>query len=129
METTIIAGNIGKDPELRRTQNGDPILGFSVAVDQGKDSQGNKRDAKWFDCSIWGKRAEALQPYLSKGMKVTVSGRISARENNGRAYLNLSVNELTMQGGGQPRTGGGYQDHAAAAQHMERSVMGDEILF
>jgi len=44
MEMLIIAGTVGKDAVLRRTQNNDAVLSFSVAVDQGKDKNGNKRD-------------------------------------------------------------------------------------
>lgn len=101
MQILTIAGNVGRDAELRHTQGGDDVLGFSVAVDNGKDKQGNKRDATWYDCSIWGKRATALQSYITKGTKLTLTGRPSARAHDGKAYLQLSVNELTFQGGGQ----------------------------
>lgn len=103
MEITAIAGNIGRDPQLRNTQGGDQVLGFSVAVDQGKDRNGNKREAKWFDCSVWGKRATALEPYLRKGMKVSISGRVSARAHEGKAYLQIMVDQLTMMGDGGQR--------------------------
>ena len=113
METLIISGNVGPRVELRRTQNGDPVLNFSVAVDQGKDTQGNKRDAKWFECALWGKRAEALERYITKGSKVTVSGRPTAREHNGKAYLGCNVQEITLMGGGERREeAGGHSDTA-----------------
>ncbi len=116
MQNLIIAGNVGKDAELRRTNGGDPVLNFSVAVDNGKDKQGNKRDSTWFDCSIWGKRAEALERHITKGTKLALSGRPTARAYNEKAYLGISVNELTFmggqgQGGGSdrgPSTGYGY---------------------
>lgn len=122
MQILMIAGNIGKDAELRTTQKGDKVAGFSVAVDNGKDANGNRRDSTWYDCSLWGKRGEALCQYLTKGSKVTVTGRPTAREHNGKAYLGLSVDEITLQGGGQsqghpdpgrqapPSQGSGYQD-------------------
>jgi single-strand DNA-binding protein len=66
MENLIIAGTVGKDAVLRRTGNNDAVLGFSVAVDQGKDKNGKKRDTKWYDASIWGKRAESLQSYITQ---------------------------------------------------------------
>lgn len=128
METTIIAGNIGKKPELRRSPDHDPRLVFSVAVDQGKDKSGNKRDSKWFDCTIFGKRAEALEPYLAKGMKVTVSGRVSAREYQGKAYLQLAVNEITMQGGGS-RYGDESQSHGDSQESAHGGSYDDEIPF
>jgi len=104
MQKLTIAGNVGKDAELRRTQSGDAVLGFSLAVDNGKDKNGNKRDATWFDCSIWGKRAEALQSHITKGSKLVLIGRPTAREHNGKVYMGISVDDLTFMGGGQERS-------------------------
>jgi single-strand DNA-binding protein len=120
METLIIAGTVGKDAELRRTNNGDAVLGFSVAVDQGKDKNGQKRDAKWYDASLWGKRAESLQSYITKGTKLTLQGRPTAREHEGKVYMGIVVNELAFQGGVSQRDtsqrdqGGGYQQPLGA---------------
>lgn len=101
MQILTIAGTVGKDAVLRTTQGGEPVLNFSMAVDNGKDANGNKRDATWFDCSIWGKRATSLQNHIAKGSKLTLSGRPTARAHDGKAYLGLTVNELSFQGGGQ----------------------------
>lgn len=101
MQILTIAGTVGKDAVLRTTQGGEPVLSFSLAVDNGKDANGNKRDATWFDCSIWGKRATSLQNHIAKGSKLTLSGRPTARAHDGKAYLGLTVNELSFQGGGQ----------------------------
>jgi single-strand DNA-binding protein len=115
METLIIAGTVGKDAELRRTNNGDAVLGFSVAVDQGKDKNGQKRETKWYDASLWGKRAESLQSYITKGTKLTLQGRPTAREHQGKVYMGIAVNDLTFMGGvsqrdtSQQDQGGGYQ--------------------
>lgn len=98
MQILTIAGNVGKNAELRRTQGGDPVLSFSIAVDNGKDRDGNKRPATWFDCSVWGKRAEGLEPHIRKGDKLAVSGRPSARAHDGKAYLGINVDQLTFQG-------------------------------
>ena len=103
MQKLIISGNVGKDAELRKTGGGDPVLGFSLAVDNGKDRDGNKRDSTWYDCSIWGKRAEALQNHITKGSKLTLIGRPTARCHNDKAYLGISVDDLTFMGGGQER--------------------------
>jgi single-strand DNA-binding protein len=125
MEMLIIAGTVGKDAELRRTNNGDAVLGFSVAVDQGKDKNGNKRETRWYDASLWGKRAESLQSYIVKGTKLTLQGRPTAREHEGKVYMGISVNDLTFMGGSQrdknqqsdnndngdyPPPNGGYND-------------------
>jgi single-strand DNA-binding protein len=101
MQILTIAGTVGKDAVLRTTQGGEPVLSFSLAVDNGKDANGNKRDATWFNCSIWGKRATSLQNHIAKGSKLTLSGRPTARAHDGKAYLGLTVNGLSFQGGGQ----------------------------
>lgn len=110
MQILTIAGNVGKDPVLRTTQSGDDVLGFSVAVDTGKDGSGNKRDPLWVDCSLWGKRARSLQPHITKGSKLALSGRPTVRAHDGKAYLGLSISDLTFMGGNQSSgDGGGYQ--------------------
>ena len=124
MHSTVIAGNVGKDAVLRRTNNGDAVLGFSVAVDNGKDKNGNKRDSTWFNCSVWGKRAESLEAYITKGTKLTLSGRVDVDVYEGKGSLKLSVNELTFQGGGsQEREPTKYAEHDAPA----RDELNDDI--
>lgn len=102
MQTLIIAGNVGKDAVLRRTNEGEPVLGFSIAVDNGKDREGKDRPSTWFDCAVWGKRAEGLAKHIVKGSKLTVSGRPTSRVHDGKAYLGINVDNLTFQGGPKP---------------------------
>ena len=133
MQVLIIAGNVGKDAVLRRTNSGDAVLGFSVAVDNGKDKQGNKRDSTWYDCSIWGKRAESLERHITKGTKLTLTGRPTAREHNGKAYLGLSVNDLTFMGGssGGADRGGDYGGGSGGGDYQAPPArnLDDEVPF
>lgn len=99
MQTLIIAGNVGKDAVLRRTNSGEPVLGFSIAVDNGKDANGNERPSTWYDAAVWGKRAESLEKHITKGSKLVVTGRPTSRVHEGKAYLGINVNELTFMGG------------------------------
>ena len=114
MISMTVAGNVGRDAQLRRTQGGDPVLGFSVAVDMGKDKNGNKRDAVWVNCSIWGKRAESLETYITKGTKLVLTGRPGVNIYEGKGSLTLSVSDLTFMGGSQQRRSdedrGGYDE-------------------
>lgn len=105
MQVLTIAGNVGKDAELRQA-SGKDVLNFSVAVDNGKDGQGEKRPATWYDCAIWGDRASKLEPYIKKGTKLTLTGRPTARAHEGKAYLGLTVNDFTFQGSSQQGDGG-----------------------
>jgi single-strand DNA-binding protein len=104
MKTITIAGNIGKDAELRSTQGGDKVAGFSVAVES---REGKEKTTIWFDVSIWGKRAEALSQYLTKGTRVAVSGDLGKREYEGKTYLTVKADQVTLLGGGQ-RDDSGY---------------------
>lgn len=101
MQTITIAGRIGRDAEVRTTQGGDSVCGFTVAVDyrKGRDKQTN-----WWRVSLWGKRGEALSQYLTKGSNVTVSGSFELGEYDGKPQLNINASEVALQGGGQERS-------------------------
>lgn len=95
MKSIVVAGNITKDAVMRRTQTGEPVTGFSVAVNDHRD----KDKTLFFDCSLWGKRGDALVPYLKKGAKVCVAGELGMREHEGRTYLTVNANEVSLMGG------------------------------
>lgn len=63
----IITGlaRLGRDAEVRHTAGGDVVASLSLAVSYGK--RGPEQATQWIDASMWGKRAEALAPYLTKG--------------------------------------------------------------
>lgn len=132
MQQLTLAGTVGKDAELRHTGGGDDVLSFSLAIDNGKDKDGNKRDATWFDCSLWGKRAKSLAAHIRKGDKLAVTGRPTAREYNGKAYLGCTINDLTFMGGGKrDDAGGGYDQGGgySAPPTGGAGDMDDEIPF
>ncbi len=130
MQKLFIAGTIGKDAEVRYTKgNGDAVASFSVAVDNGKDKQGNKRDATWFDCSVWGKRGESLAPYLKKGGSVSIIGRPTAREYNGKVYLGVNVDEITLQGGNSKSNNSNTESYSSGSSQSVQDDMNDEIPF
>lgn len=98
MNSITVAGQIGRDIEIRHLANGDAIGSFSVADSQGKDKL-----TIWWRCQIWGKRAESLAPYLLKGQSVTVSGSVTQREyeKDGvkQTAMEIRVNDVALQGG------------------------------
>lgn len=75
--TIIVVGNLGRDPEMRYTPNGQAVTSFSVAV---SDGFGDRKKTIWFRVSTWDKTAETCNNYLKKGSKVVVEGRLSANE-------------------------------------------------
>lgn len=99
MNNITIAGQLGRDAEVRFLNNGDPVASFSVADSQGKD-----KPTIWWSCSLFGKRAESLSPYLLKGQSVTVSGNVTERaytDKNGqeRKAMDIRVADVALQGG------------------------------
>lgn len=90
MNLLIITGNLTKEPQLRHTQDGKPVLGFTLANNQGF---GERQHTEFYACSLWGQRAEKLQPYLRKGSKVTIQGehRTERREHEGKVYFDNRV--------------------------------------
>ena len=105
MKNITIAGNIGKDAVTRTIPNsGDKVTSWSVAVEE---RQGQEKRTIWFDCNLWGKRGEALAQYLTKGGKVAVSGELSTREHEGKTYLTIRADQVTLLGG---KSDGGRDD-------------------
>ncbi len=78
----ILVGNLGRDAEMRFTAGGTPVATVSLATtERFKDRDGNqKEDTQWHRIVIWGKTAESLHEYLTKGKQIYVEGRIQTRE-------------------------------------------------
>lgn len=108
----MLTGNLTRDGELRVARTGTQVLTFGAAVN---DRRRNAQTGEWedypnfFDCTLFGPRAEALRPYLLKGVKVAVEGRLrySSWEKDGerRSRVTVIVDELEfMSRNGQPAT-------------------------
>ncbi len=76
--TIIVAGNLGKEPEMRYTPNGQAVTSFSVATNRSYTGANGEqvKETIWFRISAWGKLAETCNNYLHKGSKVLVEGRL-----------------------------------------------------
>ena len=102
MSTLIAVGNVGRDGELRTLQDGTKVLSFSIADSIG---YGDKKRTQWLGCALFGKRAESLAQYITKGSLVEVVGTpsIHTYESKGehRAEIQVRVMELTLRGGGK----------------------------
>jgi single-strand DNA-binding protein len=84
-QSLTIIGRLGRDPEMRYMPNGDPVTSFSVATDrQYNDRNGQKvKETTWFRVSVFGKQAETVNQFLSKGKMVLVEGRLRADPKTG----------------------------------------------
>ena len=107
----VISGNLTRDPELRTTASGMPIMSLGVAVnDRRKNNQtGEWEDyANFIDCTMFGTRAQNIQRFLSKGTKVTIEGKLrwSQWERDGQKRSKIEVIGVDIDFGGN-RNGGG----------------------
>jgi single-strand DNA-binding protein len=115
----ILVGNLGRDAEMRFTTGGTAVASVSIATtDHFTDRDGQKReDTQWHRIVIWGKTAESIQPYLTKGKQIYVEGKIQTREWTDKEGKQVKTPEIradrvVLLGGG----GGGGGDRAARPQ-------------
>ncbi len=102
----IIVGNLGRDPELRYTPQGDAVCDFSIATNEKKrDKAGEFQDVTtWFKVTLWRKLAENASKYLTKGKPVYVEGRLQIeewtdRDGNKRFTLVIQGTDMHFIGG------------------------------
>ena len=78
MNTVNLIGRMTRDPELRRTQKGDAVTSFTLAINRNYESADGQQ-ADYINCVVWNKKAEVTEQYCSKGSLVGVEGRLRSR--------------------------------------------------
>jgi single-strand DNA-binding protein len=124
MKNITVAGRLTKDAEIKQAQR-DDFLQFSVAVD---DFNGKDKSPLFFDVSMFGKRIQTLQQYLTKGTSVAVAGDFGINEYNGKTYLKIRANEVTLQGGGN-RSSEPRQQQREEPRPSLREEIGEDLPF
>lgn len=117
----ILIGNLGKDPEIRYTQGGEPIANFSLATSENwTDRSGQKQErTEWHRVEVFGKTAQVVRDYCSKGKQVYLEGSVrydewTDKDGNKRYMTKIRVSGpnsrlvlLGSRGDGGARGGGG----------------------
>lgn len=124
INTVVIAGRTTKDPEIKVTPSGTAVLSLSLAVnDTKKNAQGEWEDVvDFFDCKVFGKRAESLAQYIPKGSKLTINGRLhqdrwQGQDGTNRSRVSIIVQDIELPPRSQPQgTGEGYGDYTQPPQ-------------
>lgn len=141
----IIVGNLGGDPDLRFTPQGDPVCTFSVACNRkwtGKDGQAAE-ETTWYRVTVWGKMGEACNQYLAKGRQVLVEGQLTPdkatggprvwtdNSGNARASYEMRAGIVQFLGGNTEASGGNRQPSgsSAPAAPAQDNIAEDEIPF
>lgn len=134
----ILIGNLGRDPELRYTQNGTAVANFPVATTEVwvKDGQKNE-NTEWHRVVAWARLAENCNQYLQKGRQVYVEGRIQTRkwedrDGNERYTTEIIARDVQFLGGPGQDTGGADYDSggpSGPAPGPDAGVSDDDIPF
>tara|TARA_B100000315_G_C14238544_1_gene434259 strand:+ start:83 stop:505 length:423 start_codon:yes stop_codon:yes gene_type:complete len=135
----ILAGNLGRDPEMRYTPSGQAVANLSVATNEKwKDKDGNNQERTvWWRVAVWGKQAETCNQYLSKGRQVLVEGRMNSddsgnprtfqrKDGSWGATFEVTAQVVRFLGG---RGVGGSQDGSAAEFDASPIASEDDIPF
>jgi single-strand DNA-binding protein len=115
----ILIGNLGRDPEVRYTQNGSAVANFTLATNEVWTDKGGERQERteWHRIVVWGKQAEIVREHLTKGKQVYVEGSIQTRqwddrEGNKRQTTEIKALRVVMLGRPEP---GESRAHTAVA--------------
>ena len=117
MNKVILTGNLGRDPEIRYTQSGKAVAGFSIAVSRGwkNKSDSQQPSADFFNVTAWEKLAEFCGKYLTKGTRILVEGRLQSRtyeaqDGSKRTVVEIVANDIEFAGGRRQDNDGGYSN-------------------
>jgi len=124
----ILVGNLGRDSELRYTPGGAAVATLNLATTEVWNDKQQQRQEKteWHRIVLWGKQAESLQEYLTKGKQIYVEGRLQTRQwddkdGNKRYTTEIKADRITLLGGGggggrSSSSGGGGGDRGGSHQ-------------
>ena len=128
----ILVGNLGRDAELRYTPGGAAVATLNLATTEVWNDRNNQRQEKteWHRVILWGKQAESLQEYLTKGKQIYVEGRLQTRQwddkdGNKRYTTEIRGDRIVLLGGGGGGMGGQRRAASTGGEHME--PMGEPV--
>ena len=95
MNSVILVGRLTRDPEVRyMSESQRAVANFSIAIDRGKDRSGNDLGADFPNIVCFGKQAEVVEKYVTKGMQVGIQGRLQTRSYENKDGKKVYVTEV-----------------------------------
>lgn len=95
LNKAILMGRLTRDPELRHTQSDTAVASFSLAIDRDRKGPNGERQTDFIDCVAWGRQAEFVSQWFTKGMLAIVVGRVQSRnweDKNGNKRVSIEIN-------------------------------------
>ncbi len=130
MNKVILVGRLTRDPEVKNTTTGKAVATFTLAVDRRFKNKDGQKEADFVPIVVWGRQAEIVGQYLSKGSQIGVSGRLQVRsydaQDGQRRYVTEVVaDEVTfLSTSNRKESSGGYQQAPAPRSDNNTSAMG-----
>ncbi|HEU5181348.1 MAG TPA: single-stranded DNA-binding protein [Candidatus Polarisedimenticolia bacterium] len=127
----ILIGNLGRDPEVKYTQNGTAVANLNIATNEvWTDKAGQKQErTEWHRVVVWGKQAQVLGDLLTKGKQVYVEGSLQTRswdDKDGNKRYTTEVRAVRVLLMGRAAEGGGRMDQEQPAAEIEMHDTADE---
>lgn len=129
MSTSItILGNTGRDVELRYTANNTPVANFSVASNTVRNTpNGQQKKTDWFNVSAFGKQAETLAKYLTKGSQILVRGKLTfnpwlSRDGEARVSADVVLQDFEFAGSNPNKSSGETAYQAASGSEEVQEI-------
>ena len=94
MNKVNLVGRLTRDPEVKNTTTGKAVATFTLAVDRRFKNKDGQKEADFIPLVVWGKQAEFVGQYLSKGSQIGVSGRLQVRSYDGQDGQRRYVTEV-----------------------------------
>jgi len=117
LNSISLVGRLTKDAELKFTNSGTAVAELGIAVNESvKRGDAWEDEASFFNCQLWGKRAESLAQYLIKGTRIAIEGRLKQsrwkdKEGQNRSSVGIKIGNIQLLGDGKRdnNQSGGYQ--------------------
>lgn len=97
LNVVAIIGRMVKDPELKTTNSGKSVCSFRIANDSGYKDASGQSQTNWLDVTAWGKTAEFVCKYLTKGSLIAIDGRLQTRQYQDKNGQNRTAVEIVAQ--------------------------------
>jgi len=126
INSVVLCGRVTRDAEVRYTSGGMAVSEISVAVNRWA-GQGKQEEVSFFEVSIWGKTAEALVQYLTKGRQIVVQGELRQerweKDGQKQSKVRINANNIQLVGGKEEKAEPARQ---SAPQPASKQMFGPE---
>lgn len=123
-------GRVATEPQVNQTKNGGKSAQFNLAGDTNRKDAAGQKISNFFRVTVWGSTAEFVEKFVTKGMKVSVTGDFAQTEfiskKTGEKMTSLEINNADVSAFFPPKTDGGQQNAKPQRQQAPRHAYDDE---